>query len=84
VQFYANALRNALSKANSRRQEMLSSLTLVDWRALVLREVQADQWYADSQADNVPDDPREEQLPVPLSLSMRRNGHGVHIEPEAV
>jgi hypothetical protein len=83
-QFYANALRDALSKANSRRQAMLSSLTLVDWRALVLRELQADQWYAASQADNVPDDPREEQLPVPLSLSMRRNGHGVHIEPEAV
>ena len=45
MQFYANALRDALRKANSRRREALMSLTTGDWRALVYRELQADNWY---------------------------------------
>jgi hypothetical protein len=35
-QFYANALRDSLSKVNNRRQETLAALTTTDWRALVL------------------------------------------------
>ena len=44
-QFYANALRDALRKANSRRQEALSQMTQDDWRIAVTREMQADLWY---------------------------------------
>jgi hypothetical protein len=45
MQFYANALRDALRKANSRRREVLEGLSTADWRALVYRELQADNWY---------------------------------------
>ncbi len=45
MQFYANALRDALRKSNNRRKEALEALTTADWRALVYRELQADQWY---------------------------------------
>jgi len=48
-QVYANALRDALRRANYRRQEALSALTLADWRALVYRELQADLWYEEPQ-----------------------------------
>jgi hypothetical protein len=34
-QFYANALRDALLKANSRRKEALSEMTIGDWRLAV-------------------------------------------------
>jgi hypothetical protein len=44
-QFYANALRDALRKANSRRQEPLSRMTRDDWRIAVTREMQTDSWY---------------------------------------
>ncbi len=45
VQFYANALRDALRKTNNRRQELLSQMTRNDWRIIVTREMQADLWY---------------------------------------
>jgi hypothetical protein len=45
VQFYANALRDSLRKANNRRRELLETLTAADWRALIFRELQADHWY---------------------------------------
>ena len=44
-QFYANALRDALRKVNSRRQEALGQMTQADWRIAVTREMQADLWY---------------------------------------
>jgi hypothetical protein len=44
-QFYANALRDALSRANNRRQETLAALTTADWRALVYRELQTEHWF---------------------------------------
>jgi hypothetical protein len=44
-QFYANALRDALFKANGRRQEILNSMSIEDWRASVYREMRADVWY---------------------------------------
>src|SRR5690606_22934875 len=46
-QFYANALRDALLKANARRREALGEMTIDDWRAAVYRETQADLWYED-------------------------------------
>jgi hypothetical protein len=83
-QFYANALRDALNKANNRRQEMLASLTTADWRALVFRELQADHWYSESQSDSARMPEEEGQPLVPLAISMRRNGNGVYSEADAV
>lgn len=45
MQFYTNALRDALRKANNRRREVLEGLSTADWRALIYRELQADHWY---------------------------------------
>jgi hypothetical protein len=44
-QFYANALRDALRKANNRRKETLNQMTLDDWHRAVSREMKADIWY---------------------------------------
>lgn len=62
-QFYANAIRDAVHRANNRRKESLEALTIADWRALVYREQQADLWY-------------EEPQPAPLALLDHRNGNG--------
>jgi hypothetical protein len=51
VQFHANALRDALRKANNRRQEMLSQMTQDDWRIAVTREMEADVWYEHHEQD---------------------------------
>lgn len=56
MQFYANAIRDALRKTNSRRREVLDALTTGDWRALVYRELKADDWYE-----------TPEQIPVDVS-----------------
>ena len=50
-QFYANALRDALLKANSRRKEALGEMTVDDWRLVVYRETQADLWYEAPESD---------------------------------
>ena len=47
-QFYANALRDALRKANNRRKETLAQMTQDDWRKAVTREMHADLWYMES------------------------------------
>ncbi len=71
-QVYANALRDALLKANSRRKEALSEMTVDDWRLVVYRETQADLWYEEPESD--------EELPVrtimPTDLN-RRNENGI-------
>jgi len=41
----ANALRDALRKANARSSAVLREITDDDWRSLILREVAADAWY---------------------------------------
>ncbi len=72
MQFYANALRDALHKRNSRRKEALSVLRTGDWRALVYRELQADNWYAE------PEGSVEEVIeaePSPLGLNGNNNPH---------
>jgi hypothetical protein len=51
MQFYANALRDALRKINNRRQEALSQMTPDDWRIVVAREMQADLWYEEPDQD---------------------------------
>ncbi|HMN11591.1 MAG TPA: hypothetical protein PKD55_04620 [Bellilinea sp.] len=70
-QFYANALRDALLKANARRREMLSEMTVDDWRTVVYREMEADLWYEEPQHDD--------ELPAALiGDPLRRNGNGTH------
>lgn len=84
MQFYANALRDALRKVNSRKRDVLETLSHADWRALVYRELQADDWYESPEATATPApvDIRDEGSVVgiarPLALSM--NGHGRHPE----
>ena len=52
-QFYANALRDALRRANNRRQETLASMTPADWYAAVTREMQAELWYREPDDNSV-------------------------------
>jgi hypothetical protein len=71
-QFYANALRDALLKVNSRRKETLNDMTVDDWRSAVYRETLADQWYERPESG-------EETLAVALDggvNSIRRDGNG--------
>jgi hypothetical protein len=69
----ANALRDALKEHNARgtgataRKEVMTDLTTDHWRALVYRELRADEWYGDSVAT----------LPEPPPLPTRNNS-----EPE--
>lgn len=46
MQALANELRDALRHENRRSYAKVRALTTDDWRALVLREMAADQWYA--------------------------------------
>ena len=73
VQFYANALRDALRKANNRRQETLSQMTRENWRAAVMREMQANLWYQDTE--------QESEVARPFitdveAITASRNGNG--------
>jgi hypothetical protein len=75
-QFYANALRDALRKANHRKQEVLTTLTTVDWRALVSREFQAELWYVDVYNSGLGGG--EHQDNTPLAVLISHNGNGAH------
>ena len=52
MQFYANALQDALRKANARRKETLSQMIVDDWRLVVGHEMRADIWYRNAEPDN--------------------------------
>lgn len=73
-QFYTNALRDALHKANNRKRETLGSLTVQDWRSLVHRELQADNWY---EQPEIAPAKMEVQEPLSAPLVMRTNGNAV-------
>lgn len=81
MQFYANALRDALRKANSRRKEALEGLTTADWRALVYRELQADNWYEEptTEIQITPVEAEEpmEQRPLVLSVNGTSRYHPI-------
>jgi hypothetical protein len=77
-QLYANALRDALSRANNRRQETLTALTIADWRALVYRELQTEHWFTDHQGDTLVSHSVQEIETAPLAVRAKRNGNGVH------
>ncbi len=80
LQFYANALRDALHKANHRRQEALAALTTADWRMLVYRELQTEQWYVEPEdsRDPLPEEGGRAMTHVPLAVQVNHNGNGVH------
>lgn len=84
MQFYANALRDALRKVNSRKREVLETLSHADWRALVYRELQADDWYETPETIATPvlvegrDEGSVEEMVRPLAVSV--NGNGSHPE----
>lgn len=85
MQFYANALRDALRKVNNRKREVLETLSHADWRALVYRELQADDWYEAPEATAAPvlvegrDEGGVVEIVRPLAVSVNGNGH----HPEA-
>jgi hypothetical protein len=78
-QLYANALRDALRKANYRRQEALVALTVADWQWLVDRELQAEQWYVapDAIRELAPGGDEAMAL-VPFAPQISRNRNGIH------
>lgn len=77
AQFYANALRDAIRKSNNRRKEALAELTTADWRALVYRELQADNWYAAPmvEEESTQEEEAVEVEPHPLAVNATSNGH---------
>jgi hypothetical protein len=79
-QFYANALRDALRKANHRKQEALTALTMADWRDLVSGEFQAELWYVESQENELQlSGGGEKPQSIPLAILSGHNGHGAHL-----
>jgi hypothetical protein len=52
LQFYANALRDALRKTNARRQETLNQMSQDSWRIAVTRGMRADLWYEGPDQDD--------------------------------
>ncbi len=70
-QFYANALQDALRKANARRKETLVAMTQADGRLAIYQEMQLDRLYAE------PDARPESNAVVISNLSVLRcNGNG--------
>ena len=69
---YATALRQAVFAANSvgtgatSRRGLMTALTPPVWRAVVLRELAADNWFADAQTDKQTD--KQTAPPVPPAL----------------
>ena len=82
MQFYANALRDALRKANNRRREAVQALTTGDWRVLVYRELQADNWYQQPSPDSQTNVVEREVVIEPSPLALAINGHGNHSQAE--
>ena len=81
AQFHANALRDALHKANNRRQETVAALTTADWRRLVYRELQAELWYVKPEDNSDSGQGGEVEMTlIPLAPHVRRNGNSIHTE----
>jgi hypothetical protein len=79
MQFYANALRDAIRKANNRRKDVLASLNTGDWRSLVYRELQADNWYSIPILEEITENDAQDVGEVEIHpLAMSINGNGAH------
>lgn len=68
-QFYANAIRDALLKANNRRKDVLEAMTTADWRGAVYREIQSEEWFAGEYTEVRP------MQPSLVTVSSNGNGH---------
>jgi hypothetical protein len=78
-QFYANALRDALRRANNRRKETLIQMTQDDWCIAVTREMRVELWYTAV--------PFEENVPVlhsPEENAFIPNRNGSGNAPKAI
>lgn len=75
MQFYANAMRDSIRKANNRRKEALAILSTEDWRQLIFRELQADSWFAYPTSSEITE--VVEIQPVPLAMTTV-NSNGNH------
>jgi hypothetical protein len=82
MQFYANALRDALRKANNRKREVLEALSTNDWRALVYRELQADNWYEQPTLESQSIATETEVVIEPHPLALSGNGNGRYHEAQ--
>jgi hypothetical protein len=71
-QFYANALQDALRKANARRKETLAAMNQNDWRLAVYREMQADRWFEEPETDERPE---PDTIVVSEFSSLSKNGN---------
>jgi hypothetical protein len=83
LQYYANALRDALRRSNARRREALEALTTADWRALVERELQADDWFSAPTVTSptvAPEAEAQEQASAPRPFAASANGHHPQID----
>lgn len=63
MQIVANELRDAIRRFNSRSYKKLRELTNEDWRVLVMRELNADNWYAQSVQAEQPAPPANDTKP---------------------
>lgn len=72
-QFHANALQDALRKANARRKETLDQMTIEDWRIAVSCEIRADMWYQNAEQDEVGVFPLSSAIEA---ITASRNGNG--------
>ena len=79
LQYYANALRDALRRSNARRREALEALTTADWRALVERELQADDWYT-ATPTVASETETQEQVAEPRPFAISANGHRPQVD----
>jgi len=83
TQCYANALRDALRQTNARRTEALQVMTVEDWKAAVLREMHAEHWYSEPEAET--EAVRRQPVINSLfeSVTSNRNGNGLHPKAQA-
>ncbi len=72
----ANALRDAIRKANGRSHRVMRELTNTEWYALIHRELAADQWYTrvDTQVRQREAEQRRVETPAPVRSQPVRSG----------
>jgi hypothetical protein len=75
MQSYANALQDALRKANARRKETLNQMTVEDWRLVAGHEMRADMWFQNAE----PDSGSSLSFPHAVeAITASSNGNGTH------
>jgi hypothetical protein len=83
MQFYANALQDALRKTNARRKETLSQMSVEDWRLAVSREMRADMWYQNAGQDEGSTFPLSSAVEA-ITANSNGNGHRPKVSAAAV